>query len=272
MEKSVFTNWNNEGSHGIMKWMVRVEPIVFVITIFTIVFGIVGNSQAETFQVGLFESGFMPMYSGKKEVEAGIFEDVLQEITKITKDQFVKKYYPAARVYDNFKHGTIDVDLVACSEWFPGEDDFSVYTRPFIKFSEAVYVRKGTMFPVKTLEDLRGKTVGVIREYTYPDWTAEDVYIPDFAKDEQQLFRKFKGGRYDILYTGVPLAQYYSQKYDLNIEVAHIMYTVNLGMRFHVKKASAVMRINQALEQLIQEKKIDEITKKYTGNTNIVIK
>ncbi|MCF8067940.1 MAG: transporter substrate-binding domain-containing protein [Desulfobacterales bacterium] len=225
------------------------------------------NVFADSFKVGYFETGFMPMYSAKGSNEGGIFEELLQEIGKLTNDDFEIVYYPATRLYNFFRDGKIDIDVVACPEWFPGEDNFSVYTKPVISFSEAVFVRKGKSLMVETVNDLRGETVGIVKGYIYPGWSENDIYKPEFATKEETLFRKFKEGRYDVLICAVPVAKYYASKYGLELEVAKVMYTVDLGMRIHVNKGTAIDRINGALDQLKKDGKVDFIVQKYLGSS-----
>ena len=43
-------------------------------------------------------------------------------------------------------------------------------------------------------------------------------------------------------------------------------------MRLHVSKKHALERFNKAIDMLKKENKVDEIVKKYIGDTNIVIK
>ncbi len=228
------------------------------------VFGwLLQSARAETFRVGYYSDGFPPMFFSEDDPRKGVYVEILEAISVITGDEFLKKYATVARIKGEFGED-YDIEPGINPVWRPDQEAISVYTIPFFQYQDAVVMRKETAFPVSTVKDLEGHEVGIIRGYAYPDWEPEQGnYIPDLAKDETQLFRKLQGGRYDILITGVPIARYYAKELDLDIENMHILYSTDLSFRIHVSQKAVVEKLNNALKTLLHDGTIDAIIQKY---------
>ncbi len=225
-----------------------------------------GSSQrgdAETFRVGFMEGGFPPMFFAEGAPQTGIFVDILNEICQLTGDDFEKKYASTARIKGWFADGDIDIEPGINPLWRSDQKHISRYTIPFMKYTTAVIVKKDKAFPIQTVEDLKGKRVGVIRGYTYPGWESEG-YVRDLARNDEMLFTKLQGGRYDICFAGKLISQYYARELGLNIVTARPMYTLDISFRIHRQQEQAVERFNTALETLFNNGMIDRIIAQYT--------
>jgi polar amino acid transport system substrate-binding protein len=223
----------------------------------------VHSARAEMFNVGYYSDGFPPFFFDENDQRKGIYVEILEAISAITGDQFIKKYATVARIKAQFGEDYY-IEPGINPIWRPGQEEISVYTIPFFQYQDVVVMRKKTAFPVSKAEDLHGQAVGIIRGYSYPNWEPEQGnYLPDLAKDETQLFTKFKAGRFDILIAGALIAAYYAKELGLDIEIVHVLYSTELSFRLHVSKKSAVKRIDNALKTLLQDGTIDAINQKY---------
>lgn len=223
-----------------------------------------GSAFAEAFIVGFHSGGFPPMFFEKGDAEKGIFVEVMEKISEITGDGFERVYAPAARVIRNF--GTdYEVEPGIHPDWRVEQADISVYTVPFMTHTDCVVVRKDAGFAVAAPTDLEGKSVGVIRGFVYTGWTPEEGgYTPDPATDSVMLFRKLQGKRYDALFTGKYVAKYFAKTMNIEINIAKEIDSKDISFRFYKDKASAVPRINAAIEKLKADGVIDAIIRKYT--------
>ncbi len=221
-----------------------------------------GHGEAETFHVGVMQGGFPPMFFEKGSPQTGIYIDILQEICDITGDSFEKKYAPTARIKEWFENGAVDIEPGINPLWRPDQKEISVYTIPFMEYTTAVVVRKEKAFPIETVEDLKGKRVGVIRGYTYPGWEDEG-YTRDETVNDERLFIKLREGRYDVCFAGDLISQYYARELGIDIVIARPMYTLDISYRLHREKAEAVERFNAALETLKADGTIERIINTY---------
>ena len=93
--------------------------------------------------------------------------------------------------------------------WFKGKVD---WTRPFIPTSEVLIASRRVAPPV-TLEDIRGKTVGTVLGFQYPQVQGRlgDGFVRDDASSLELTLRKWQGGRFDyFLATGVTVERQFA--------------------------------------------------------------
>ena len=93
--------------------------------------------------------------------------------------------------------------------WFKGKVD---WTLPFIPTSE-VLIASRRVPPPATLEDIRGKTVGTVLGFQYPQVQGRlgDGFVRDDAPSLELTLRKWQGGRFDyFLATGVTVERQFA--------------------------------------------------------------
>lgn len=93
--------------------------------------------------------------------------------------------------------------------WFQGKVD---WTRPFIPTSEVLIASRRVPPPV-SLEDIRGKTVGTVLGFNYPQVQGRlgDGFVRDDAPSLELTLRKWQGGRFDyFLATGVTVERQFA--------------------------------------------------------------
>lgn len=106
---------------------------------------------------------------------------------------------PRTRLMAALENGDGDILCSYLPQWLPGEVD---WTRAFIPISEIV-VSSPRVKPPASLEELRGKRLGMVLGFRYPE--LEKVigkdYIRDDAPSAMLAIRKWVAGRYDYLVT-----------------------------------------------------------------------
>lgn len=93
--------------------------------------------------------------------------------------------------------------------WFKGDVD---WTRPFIPTSEVLIASHRVARPA-TLEDVRGKTIGTVLGFNYPEVQRRlgAGFVRDDAPSLELTLRKWQGGRFDyFLATGVTVERQFA--------------------------------------------------------------
>jgi polar amino acid transport system substrate-binding protein len=140
---------------------------------------------------------------------------------------------PRTRVMQALENGDGDVLCSYLPEWLPGDVD---WTRAFIPISEVVVTRPHVTPPEK-LEDLRGKRLGTVLGFRYPE--LEKVigkdYIRDDAPSAALSLRKWLAGRFDYLVTP-------STAFRQQVEAGHIPRGYHVLLVYEVQAKCAVSR------------------------------
>lgn len=104
---------------------------------------------------------------------------------------------PRNRIMAALENGEGDILCSYLPEWLPGEVD---WTRAFIPISEVV-VSSPRVKPPVTVEDLRGKRLGTVLGFRYPELekTLGQDYLRDDAPSSALSVRKWLAGRFDYL-------------------------------------------------------------------------
>jgi ABC-type amino acid transport substrate-binding protein len=109
--------------------------------------------------------------------------------------QYVK--LPRSRIMAALENGDGDLLCSYLPEWLPGEVD---WTHAFIPISEVV-VSSPRVKPPASVEDLRGKRLGTVLGFLYPELekTLGQDYIRDDAPSSALSVRKWLAGRFDYM-------------------------------------------------------------------------
>jgi ABC-type amino acid transport substrate-binding protein len=104
---------------------------------------------------------------------------------------------PRNRIMAALENGDGDILCSYLPEWLPGEVD---WTRAFIPISEVV-VTSPRVKPPATVEDLRGKRLGTVLGFRYPELekTLGQDYSRDDAPSSALSVRKWLAGRFDYM-------------------------------------------------------------------------
>lgn len=163
---------------------------------------LIGMARAETLIV--YGSDRFPPISyleaGKPE---GIFPRILQRLQAETGDNYDIRLVPWARV---MRMASTGEGAAANISWNSERAEIYDYSVPLYLSEVVLVVRKGNEFPFETLQDLKGKLIGLGLGSSYGDAVDEaitkGVFAVDRDADQQSRMLKLLAGRVDAVFVG----------------------------------------------------------------------
>lgn len=223
-----------------------------------------GCARADTFKVGFYNYPPMMIEAG----QTGIYQDILDELSKITGHHFQIKYFPYARLSKEFEFGDIDLEPGVFPGWVIRQKIPGLFSMPFGKVVDALVFAPGKQFPVNTPRDLSGKTLGLVRGYAYPDLREmfeNGTVHRDDSVSEGQLMAMLLGGRIDQILINKAVAQYTireNPKYS-EFVLGDILDSFDVSMRVHPSKKALLPQLDEAILSMKRSGAIARIYAKY---------
>lgn len=224
----------------------------------------VPGALAETLSVGFYDYPPMMIAEGR----SGIYQDIFDELAKITGDRFDIEYYPYPRIGLLFNEGKLDIEPGVYPGWVQNQATPGLFSAPFGQVVDVLVFAPNKAFPVQQPEDLRGKSVGMVRGYAYPELMpliASGQLDRRNALNEQQLLSMLAKSRFDQIIVNKAIAQYYRLKeveYRL-LEIGDVISSYDVSMRVHPKREAWLDRLGAAIIQLKQQGVIEKIYARY---------
>jgi ABC-type amino acid transport substrate-binding protein len=167
---------------------------------------------------------------------------------------------PRNRIMAALENGEGDILCSYLPEWLPGEVD---WTRAFIPISEVV-VTAPRVKPPTTVADLRGKRIGTVLGFRYPELekTLGQDYIRDDAPSSALSVRKWLAGRFDYLV--VPRTVLDKQASTGKLPAGyHVMTVYEVKTKCAVSRKSSISAadFNNAIEALDKAGELPKILK-----------
>ena len=223
---------------------------------------------AESFKAGTAEWSPYAMTQNGKTV--GIAVEILEQVAKLTGDTIDIKLYPAARLNAMFDNKELDINFADSPAWNEAKDPPTfIFTKDYTKVKEYLYFLSGQPLDVKKPEDLKGKTVGIVRDYYYAIF--EDLFAKGIVKKEEtdtpeSLIQKLQKGRHEVAIFDTFLFDYLVKTFKFNPAEFKQGMEVNdssIGFKVQIDKKKAVERFNVAIDKLKADGSIDKIIQKY---------
>jgi polar amino acid transport system substrate-binding protein len=206
------------------------------------------NGQAETFRVGFYNYPPMMIENGR----SGIYQDILDELSKMTGHRFQIQYFPYARLTRQFDLGQIDLEPGVFPGWVKQHRVPGLFSVPFGKVVDVLVFAPGKHFPVNSPKDLSGRTLGLVRGYTYPDlrelFDRGAVHRAD-AVSETQLLAMLAAARMDQILINKAVAQYnilQVPKYS-GLVLGDVLGSFDVSMRIHPSKKAWLPKLDDAI-------------------------
>ena len=224
--------------------------------------------QAEKLTVALYAGANPPYTIIKGYEESGIFIDIFAELELLTEHTFELVHYPFARVMREFDEGRIDIEPGVNESWRQHAKVLGEYTVPYEVSTEVIVYKRANRISVKSPQDLFGKSVGIVRGYSYPDFDdafeRKDINRIDNLS-EKLLLRQLLHDRVPLIFIGYRTILYYKKS---NPEYKSLLIgdVVNLSevkLRLHPSKAYLLPEFNQAINQMKANGTIESIYNKY---------
>lgn len=229
---------------------------------FVCVFGFSYHAHASytLLTIDLRPAGYIESYQPK-----GIHYDVINEIAERAQIEYVSKVKPYARVVHEMKNGTAAMSLLFYDRTL--EQDV-IYVAPVLQTNLAVL--SSVDKPVRSLNDLVGQKVGVLRKalaigkVPYLD-QATPYLLKDYLQGVEMVYR----GRLDSM-IGADLAIYHAmqklkrRKSDFNplliIQPKEVLLVVSKGLGHEV----LLNKLKGAIDNIKKDGTIDKIVENYT--------
>ena len=240
-----------------MKWLIEVV-VLLCAGYFS------AGSYAATFAVGFYN--YPPMMIERD--GTGIYQDIFDELGRLTGDTFNIQYYPYPRIGLLFNGGQLDIEPGVYPGWVRDQLIPGIFSAPFGKVVDVMVFAPGKAFPVTRPEDLRGKSVGLVRGYAYPDLRAliETGQIDRRnALNEAQLLEMLARSRFDQIVVNKAIAQYSLARVPAyrQLEIGDVMNSFDVSMRVHPRHEVWLNKLDTAILELKQAGVIERIYAKY---------
>lgn len=224
--------------------------------------------NAETIKVALPVYGRAPFSFPPNSKELGIFPEILNEITKLTGDKFEYTYLPPQRMRTFFDEGKVDVDIGVNPVWRSDSKVESVYSIPFAKAEDVIVFAKGKKISGKDAKAFKGKKIATVRGYIYPGFMkafADQSISRRDVNSESQALKVLAAGRLDQAFIRKDIALYFikSDPSLKDLEIGETIGSVDISIRLHINKKSALKRINKAISTLKKNGTLKKIYQKY---------
>jgi len=222
------------------------------------------DARSDTVKVGFYN--YPPMMIESE--QAGIYQEILDELSKITGHQFQIRYFPYARLAKEFDLGQIDLEPGVFPGWVKQQRVPGQFSVPFGKVVDVLVFAPGKHFRMSTPRDLSGRTIGLVRGYTYPDlrelFDSGLVHRSD-AVSEAQLMAMLAAGRMDQILINKAVAQYNMlmvPKYR-EFVLGDVLGSFDVSMRVHPNKKTLLPELDDAILAMKRSGAIARIYAKY---------
>jgi polar amino acid transport system substrate-binding protein len=142
------------------------------------------------------------------------------------------------------------------------------FTIPYGISQEVIVFKKENTINVNRPEDLYGKTVGIVRGYSYPKFDnafKEERIHKANNRSEKLLLKQLQADRVKYIFIGYRTIKYYIKQNPQykDIIIGDVVSKVNVKLRVHPNKSYLINELNVAIEKLISTGKINDIYQKY---------
>ena len=223
---------------------------------------------AETLIVTLF-SGEVPPYSMKKQGKRqGIIIDLFTLLAKYTPHEFVLREAPVARGMREFDLGRVDIEPGVTPAWRKHRAVPGLYSIVYDEAMDVIVFKEENRFKLKQVSDLYGKTIGVVRGYSYPGY--DQAFASGKIKKvensiEEHLLKQVATGRLRQIFMGYRTALYFKKLGGAykDLAIGDVVGRSSISLRLHPNKADLLPDINAALQKMLDSGEIQAIFDKY---------
>lgn len=211
---------------------------------------------------------FFAPASGKqtKRPTLGILVDIQQELAQELKRRPLWTQLPRAQLENAILHGMADVQCAIDKRWVQNRDDY-LWTDTLLTASQVVVVNDPA---IHTLSDLKGKRIGTILLYRYPDLEAQ-IGVATWQRDDADAdlvnLKKLSQQRLDaVIITQWALQYWQKTQPSLFRQTLRSLALNEQDLRCIVSPNNAILQheLNVAIAALQQRRHIQTIIRRYT--------
>lgn len=201
-------------------------------------------------------------YGSNGKINKGISYELLTEAFKRLNKKIEIDDIPWARclldVEKGLYDGVLDNNNVS-PHFIHGHTPTSVYP-------VAIYVRADYPDEQLVLSNLKGKKIGLVHGYEYPEVIMSNTvgFIPDKAVDDAAMMRKLKVKRYDYVVSDIFSGPENAAEVDVKIKMLKPILNVDsLYLTFNTENKALMQAFEDVFNQMVKEGLVDAIYKKY---------
>lgn len=165
------------------------------------------------------------------------------------------------------------IDVMLNIRRTPQREKFLHFTQPYTGTSKAIFTNDSQS---KTLRDLDGKTVSVIKDYFMQHFL--QAYYPDIKlrleKNARSCILSVKEGRSDALVGGSAIIGYLMKKTKLYLAYGHLIKDKRLSLDLNIATSPALPLLRDILQKAMYSVSTDELEKlkkRWMGNKELKI-
>ncbi len=134
---------------------------------------------------------------------------IIERVCKEAKIPYEIQFYPWERCVQMIKQGKADVIFGILKN--EERKAYLKYPDQPVSFDKRVIVsKKSSKLNIKSIQDLQGLTVGIVRGYAYhPDFDKSTIYTKDISTSTNQSLEKLKADRFSLVATNEYVARFY---------------------------------------------------------------
>lgn len=216
-------------------------------------------------------------YCGEELSHGGIFSEIVT--AAYARKGYTVRYtdMPWARVLETVKDG--DLDAAACAYYTEERNETYFFSDPVMQGGALVlYKKKGTDITAwKTMEDLRGYRIGVLRGSAYTsEFDQADFLEKEAASSELFNLKKLLAGRLDLVLMDPAVANYFIRQYLTDQEEFDtdefdtVSPPLNEGQSVYLMFSRAIpdiqikiQALNEGLKEIREDGTYNDILQKY---------
>ena len=224
--------------------------------------------QSETIKVILLSQANPPYTITQDGKHSGIYVDIFARLSAITNFSFTMLAYTPPRAVREFELGRVDIEPGINEHWRSSSPVKALYSIAFATSTDLLVFKEQDRLAFSTPADLKGKTIGVIRGYTYPKFEqafSSGTITRIDGLSEQHLLKLLLAGRVKYIIIGAHTFYYDQKLYPQyrKFAVGGVVNQVEIKMRIQPNKAYLLPELNDALNLMISRGEIKAIYNKY---------
>lgn len=207
--------------------------------------------------------------------QKGIDIDIVSELFRRIGQPYSIKCLPWKRVETMVKDGEADGGFPAFRT--PERESFSQFlTDPLHESMYSIFVKSGSEFPFRTLDDLAGKRIGIERSHNvsppFHEAARAGKFLLEEASEPEQSLKKLLAGRIDAYINNYNVVLYNAKQLGMRERIAALPVPMTHGNPSYlmISKTAAITgkpglmkRLNKALHEMWRDGTVERITGRY---------
>ncbi|OFZ29148.1 MAG: hypothetical protein A2622_13990 [Bdellovibrionales bacterium RIFCSPHIGHO2_01_FULL_40_29] len=225
------------------------------------------TSQAQTLSIAMDENFPPYCYINESGKPAGIYVELLSQMLETNGIKFQFRPLPWARLVSETDQNTVDISI----PWRATPERFEKYKMlgPFTHGAGDYYffAKKTSKATWNSLIDLKGKSIGVVRGFSYPKEFDETTVLTKEAKnDTTTLVKMLVGGRLDFAFSDEIVFKAEMEKQNIQSQIIKVGRPLAGTDRYFVvpkEKSELANKLSKMFELFSKTPEYDRIVRRY---------